>query len=91
MYTANFAPQLNVRHLKTWPDKTAVDGWAGAVMQKPLAIQKCDRWTDRQMDGRTDRRMDIWKFTLCPTGHWPFGAAQKASETLFPLFDHRTD
>ena len=27
------------------------DGWAGAVMRKPLAIQKCDQWTD----GRTDR------------------------------------
>ena len=22
------------------------DGWAGAVMQKPLEIQKCDGWTD---------------------------------------------
>ena len=22
--------------------KTVADGWAGAVMQKPLAIQKCD-------------------------------------------------
>ena len=27
------------------------DGWAGAVMRKPLAIQKCDRRTD----GPTDR------------------------------------
>ena len=23
------------------------DGWAGAVMQKPLGIQKCDGQTDR--------------------------------------------
>ena len=23
------------------------DSWAGAVMQKPLGIQKCDSWTDR--------------------------------------------
>ena len=29
---------------------SVADGWAGAVMQKPLAIQKCDRRTD----GRTD-------------------------------------
>ena len=27
------------------------DGWAGAVMQKPLAIQKCYR----QTEGQTDR------------------------------------
>ena len=31
--------------------RTVADGWAGAVMQKPLAIQKCDgrtnEWTDR--------------------------------------------
>ena len=31
--------------------QTVADGWAGAVMQKPLAIQKCygriDRPTDR--------------------------------------------
>ena len=27
------------------------DGWAGAVMRKPLGIQKCDG----RMDGRTDR------------------------------------
>ena len=26
------------------------DSWAGAVMRKPLGIQKCDR----RMDGRTD-------------------------------------
>ena len=24
-----------------------MDGWAGAVMRKPLGIQKCDSWTDR--------------------------------------------
>ena len=23
------------------------DSWAGAVMQKPHGIQKCDRWTKR--------------------------------------------
>ena len=27
-----------------------VDGWAGAVMQKPLAIQKCYGLTDGPMD-----------------------------------------
>ena len=26
-------------------DNTVADGWAGAVMRKPLAIQKCDRPT----------------------------------------------
>ena len=30
------------------------DGWAGAVMRKPLAIQKCDGRTDGPTDGRTD-------------------------------------
>ena len=34
------------------------DGWAGAVMRKPLGIQKCDRPTDGPTDGRTDRRTD---------------------------------
>ena len=29
------------------------DGWAGAVMQKPIAIQKCDGPTDRRTDGWT--------------------------------------
>ena len=31
------------------------DGWAGAVMQKSLAIQKCCRPTYRWTDRRTDR------------------------------------
>ena len=31
--------------------RTVADGWTGAVMQKPLAIQKCDGPTD----GPTDR------------------------------------
>ena len=30
------------------------DGWAGAVMQKPLAIQKCYGGTDGLTDGPTD-------------------------------------
>ena len=30
------------------------DGWAGAVMQKPLGIQKCDGSTDRPTDLPTD-------------------------------------
>ena len=30
--------------------KTVADGWTGAVMQKPLAIQKCDWRTDRRTD-----------------------------------------
>ena len=35
----------NIRMSEWW------DGWAGAVMQKPLAIQKCDG----RMDGPTNR------------------------------------
>ena len=30
------------------------DGWAGAVMRKPLGIQKCDRPTNGRTDGPTD-------------------------------------
>ena len=30
------------------------DGWAGAVMRKPLGIQKCDGPTDRPTDLPTD-------------------------------------
>ena len=29
------------------------DGWAGAVMRKPIGIQKCDQPTDRRTDGPT--------------------------------------
>ena len=31
------------------------DGWAGAIMRKPLGIQKCDGRTDRRTDQPTDR------------------------------------
>ena len=31
------------------------DGWAGAVMRKPLGIQKCDGQTDGPTDRLTDR------------------------------------
>ena len=31
------------------------DGWAGAVMQKPLGIQKCDGRMDGPTDLLTDR------------------------------------
>ena len=34
------------------------DGWAGAVMQKPLGIQKCFGRTDGRMDGWTDGPTD---------------------------------
>ena len=34
------------------------DGWGGAVMQKTLAIQKCDGRTDGRTDRRTDGRTD---------------------------------
>ena len=30
------------------------DGWAGVVMRKPLANQKCDVPMDGPTDGRTD-------------------------------------
>ena len=32
---------------------TVADGWAGSVIQKPLAIQKCDRQSVRQTDRQT--------------------------------------
>ena len=35
------------------------DGWAGAVMRKPLGIQKCDRPTDRRTDGPTDQGVEL--------------------------------
>ena len=34
------------------------DGWTGAVPQKLLGIQKCDRRTDVRTDGWTDKRTD---------------------------------
>ena len=34
-------------------DNPVADGWAGAVMQKPLGIQK------RRTDGRTDQPTDL--------------------------------
>ena len=36
----------------------AADGWAGAVMRKPLGIQKCDGRTDGRTDGPTDLPTD---------------------------------
>ena len=36
---------------------SVADGWAGAVMQKPPAIQKCDLPTDRRTD--TGPRQDV--------------------------------
>ena len=36
-------------------DNSVVDGWAGAVMQKPLGIQKCDGRTDRH--GKVESRV----------------------------------
>ena len=36
------------------------DRWAGAVMQKPLGIQKCDGRTDKRTDGRPDRRGKVY-------------------------------
>ena len=40
--------------------KKVADNWAGAIMQKRLAIQIWDTRMDRQMDGQidTDRQMD---------------------------------
>ena len=34
------------------------DGWAGAAMQKPLAIQKVYGGTDGQMNPQIEQRMD---------------------------------
>ena len=38
--------------------RTVAVSWAGAVLQKPLAIQKCDGPTDRRTNGPTDQRTD---------------------------------
>ena len=48
------------RHLaqkETRPDtrQSSTDGWAGAVMQRPLGIQKCDGPTDGRTYRPTDR------------------------------------
>ena len=37
---------------------TVADGWAGAVVRKPLVIQKCDGRTDRRTDGSTDQGVE---------------------------------
>ena len=37
---------------------SVADGWAGAVMQEPLAIQKCDRQTDRRTYQPTQQSAD---------------------------------
>ena len=40
--------KTNALEQQGWIHGTSVaDGWAGAVMQKPLAIKKCDRRTDQ--------------------------------------------
>ena len=44
--------------------RTVADGWAGAVMQKPLAIQNMFR---NVTDGRTDRPTDTARCRVaCP-------------------------
>ena len=46
---------------------TVADGWAGAVVQKPLGIQKCDGPTDGPTDGRTDLPTDTARCRVaCP-------------------------
>ena len=44
--------ERNQSQIHSW---TVADSWAGAVMQKPLAIKKCDQWMDRWTYGLTDR------------------------------------
>ena len=41
------------------------------------------RWSmrgDGQKDGRMDIRTGVWKFSLCSTGHQPFGAAAQKGD-----------
>ena len=38
--------------------RTVAVSWTGAVLQKPLAIQKCDGPTDRWMDGPTQQGVE---------------------------------
>ena len=47
--------------------RTVVDGWAGAVTQKPLGNQKSDRRTDGRTDGPTDLPTDTARCRVaCP-------------------------
>ena len=46
--------QVNKKEQGRIHGNPVADGWAGAVMRKPLAIQKC-YGTDGRTDGRTDR------------------------------------
>ena len=46
--------KAGVREQGRIPGNPVADGWAGAVMHKPLAIQKCDGPTDGPTDGQTD-------------------------------------
>ena len=41
--------KINLSQHETRPNPVA-DGWTGAVMQKPLGIQKCDGPTDQSTD-----------------------------------------
>ena len=54
---------------RTRPDTRhpVADGWEGAVMQKPLGIQKCDGWTDGPTDRHTDLPTDTARCRVaCP-------------------------
>ena len=48
---ANYGQNRGLKKQGRIHGNPVADGWAGAVMQKPLGIQKCDGRTD----GRTDR------------------------------------
>ena len=45
--------QVKVREKGRIHSNPVADGWAGAAMQKPLGIQKCDGRTDRLTDRPT--------------------------------------
>ena len=54
--------------------RTVTNGWAGAILQNPLAIQRCNGRMDGLMDGRTDQHIKVlssvrdWKF--CKFDRW---------------------
>ena len=55
MWKCNF---MHVKKQGQIHGNPVADGWAGAVLQKLVGIQKGDRRTDGRRDGPTDGRTD---------------------------------
>ena len=52
----DFGTQLQMKQGRIH-GKTVADGWAGAVMQKPPGIQKCDGTTDQPTQQGVESRI----------------------------------